>query len=152
MIKMKVSTKIDFSGLKKLQKDLKNNSVNVGYIDSKEHWVQEGQSVADVASHLHYWSAWNDTFMLSEDKQSQVQEIVNDLLPRLGRVPFESIARTIGKYGEQAIEENIVNVTSPSNSPEWAEIKGFNDPLIFGSGSGQEPNLISEITSKIGTV
>ena len=152
MIKMKVSTKIDFSGLKKLQKDLKNNSVNVGYIDSKEHWMNEGQSVADVASHLHYWSAWNDTFMLSEDKQSQVQTIVDTALNRLGEVPVRAVAERIAAVAEQQIQSNIIEVTSPSNSPEWVAIKGFDDPLLYGSRSGQEPNLISEITSKIGTV
>lgn len=146
---MKVSTKIDYSGLRKLQRQLKNTSVDVGYIDSKDHWLSE-VPVAQVAANLHYWSHWKGTFMLSEAKRSQVQEIVTTELKRLGVVGIDTIAKCVGEKAVNQIEVNIRGVSSPANSTEWAEIKGFNDPLVFGSRTGEEPNLISELTFKVG--
>ena len=146
---MKVSTKIDLSGLKKLQRQLKSTSVEVGYIDSKEHWLSE-VPVAQVAANLHYWSPWKDTFMLSDSKRAQVQKIVTTELKRLGVVGIDTVAKCVGEKAVNQIEVNIKGVSSPANSTEWTEIKGFNDPLRFGSRTGEEPNLISELTFKVG--
>ena len=149
MIKMKVSTRIDYSGLRKLQKQLKSTSVDVGYIDSKDHWLSE-VPVAQVAANLHYWSPWKGTFMLSDSKKQQVQEIVTTELRKFGITSIDTVARNVGKKAVNQIEVNIKGVSSPANSTEWAEIKGFNDPLVFGSRTGEEPNLISELTFKVG--
>lgn len=152
MIKMKVSTKIDTKGLRELRKQLKKHSVNVGYIDSPEHWMNEGDSVGEIASHLHYWSAWKDTFMLSDTKKSQVSEIIRDEIQHLPNMTVAQWAKRIGQQAASQIETNLLTVTVPSNSIGWQEIKGFNDPLAFGSAIGQEPNLVSEITFKVGDV
>lgn len=149
MIKMKVSTKIDLSGLKKLQRQLRNVSVDVGYIDSKDHWYSE-VPVAQVAANLHYWSPWRDTFMLSESRVGQVNHIVKTELQKLGTMSITQVATCVGEKAVKQIEVNIKNVSSPPNSQAWADVKGFNDPLVFGSRTGDEPNLISEITFKVG--
>ncbi len=154
MIRMKVSTKIDKKGLRRLQRQLKNVSVDVGYIDSKNHWmsVRDGDPVpvAQVAMNLHYWSPWADSFMLSEQKKSQVQSIVSTQLKKLGFISVAEIAKLVGEQATNQIEVNIKGTSSPSNSEGWAEIKGFNDPLVYGSKIGEEPNLISELTFKVG--
>ena len=142
---MKVSTKVDLSGLKKLQKQLKSTSVDVGYIDSKNHWMNPNIPVATVAAHLHYWSPWKDTFMLSEDKINQVQKIVTSELAFFGLKSMTQIAKEVGKKAAYQIEVNINNVQSPPNSKEWESYKGFNKPLVFGSREGFEPNLVSEL-------
>jgi hypothetical protein len=149
---MKVSTKIDTKGLRELRKQLKQHSVNVGYIDSPEHWMNEGDSVGEIARHLHYWSAWKDTFMLSETKKSQVADIVRDEIRFLPNMSVAQWTRRIGQQAASQIEENILTVQIPRNSIGWQQIKGFNDPLAFGSVVGQEPNLVSEITFKVGNV
>lgn len=149
MIKMKVSTKIDLSGLKKLQRQLRNVSVDVGYINSKDHWYSE-VPVAQVAANLHYWSPWNDTFMLSESKVNQVNNIVRTELQKLGALSITQVATCVGERAVKQIEVNIQSVTSPPNSKDWADVKTFNKPLVFGSRTGDEPNLISELTFKVG--
>ena len=148
MIKMKVSTKVDFSGLKKLQKQLRNVSVDIGYIDSKDHWMSK-VPVAQVASSLHYYSPWADSFMLSETKRESIKKLVHSELTKLGFVDIYKVADCIGREGVGLIEVNIKSVNSPRNSTEWADFKGFNDPLVFGSRTGEEPNLISELTYKV---
>lgn len=149
MIKMRVSTKVDLSGLKKLQRQLRNVSVDVGYIDSKDHWYSE-VPVAQVAANLHYWSPWRDTFMLSESRVGQINNILQSELSKLGVVSIAQIATCVGEKAVKQIEVNIKNVSSPPNSQAWADVKGFNDPLVFGSRTGDEPNLISELTFKVG--
>lgn len=148
MIKMNVSTKINMKGLEKLKKQIKGSHVDVGWIDSKDHWMSE-VPVAQVASSLHDWSPWRDSFMLSDTRVAQVQSVVNSELPKLGSDNFNHIISNIGEKAKNQIEVNIRGVSSPSNSEEWAAIKGFNDPLIFGSRTGEEPNLISELTFKV---
>lgn len=152
MIKMKVTTKVDFSGLKKLRKQLQENTVNVGYINSKDHWMSEGVPVAQVASHLHYWSPWKGQFMLSEDNKEQVTNIISSELHNINIGSIAVFSRKVGSKAVKQIESNIVNVTTPRNSKEWADIKTFNDPLVFGSRIGESPNLISELTFKVGNV
>lgn len=152
MIKIKVSTKIDLSGVKKLQKQLKAHTVNVGYINSPEHWMSEGDSVGEIARHLHYWSPWNDTFMLSDTKKGQVSSIIREEIPALPRMPVAQWVANVGQHAVSKVQENIRDVDSPSNSDDWEQIKGFNDPLAFGSRIGKSPNLVSEVTFKIGKV
>lgn len=149
MIKMKVSTKIDTRGLKKLQKQLQNTHVDVGWIDSPNHWMSD-VPVAQVASSLHDWSPWRDSFMLSETRIKQVQSIVATELQKFGDVGFWNVLRNVGEKAKDQIEVNIRGVSSPPNSEAWAAVKGFNDPLIFGSRTGEEPNLISALTFKVG--
>ena len=60
------------------------------------------------------------------------------------------VAACIGQESKDQIEQNIVSVSSPKNSDGWADVKGFNDPLRFGSRTGEEPNLISELTFRVG--
>ena len=154
MIKMKVSTSIDYSGLKKLQKQLQKATVEVGYINSPDHWNDKriGQPipVAQLASHLHYWSPWRDTFMLSESKKGQVQSIVSDEMRKLGNISVYTFANNVGKRAANQIEMNIHSTKSPPNSESWANHKGFNDPLEYGSRKDETPNLISEIRYTVG--
>ena len=150
MIRMKVSTKIDLSGLKKLKRQLETTKVDVGYIDSKDHWMNKGVPVAQVANNLHYWSPWKATFMLDEGNKSQVQSIVTKELRKLGMMSVAKVAACIGSDAKDQIEVNIVTTSSPKNSDSWAEVKTFNNPLQFGSVTGQEPNLISELTFRVG--
>ena len=150
MVKMKISTKIDLSGLKKLKRQLETTKVDVGYIDSKDHWMNKGISVAQVANNLHYWSPWKKTFMLDVENKAQVQSIVTKELRKLGMLSVAQVAKCIGSDAKDKIVDNIISVDSPKNSTEWADVKGFNDPLRFGSRTGQEPNLISELTFRVG--
>lgn len=152
MIKMKVTTKLDTSGLKKLRRQLKQHSVNVGYINSKDHWMNEGVPVAQIASFNHHWSPWKGQFMLTASNKQQVTDIIKSELPSIGAVSVIEFASRVGKKSVEQIAKNIVSVQVPPNSKEWAEIKGFNDPLVFGSKIGEAPNLISELTFKVGTV
>lgn len=150
MIRMKVSTKVDLSGLKKLKRQIETTKVDVGYIDSKDHWMNKGIPVAQVAENLHYWSPWKKTFMLDVENKEQVQSIVNRELSKLGMMSFAQLATCIGQESKEQIEQNIISVSTPKNSDEWIAVKTFNDPLRFGSKTGQEPNLISELTFKVG--
>jgi hypothetical protein len=152
MIKMKVTTKLDTSGLKKLRRQLQQQSVNVGYINSKDHWMNEGEPVGKIASYLHYWSPWKGQFMLSESNKQQVTDIIKSELRFLGVGTVAMFSSKIGAKAAKQIEHNIINVTSPPNSKEWVDIKTFNDPLIFGSRIGESPNLISELTFKVGNI
>jgi len=152
MIKMKVTTKLDTSGLKKLRRQLKQQSVNVGYINSKDHWMNDGVPVAQIASHLHYWSPWKGQFMLSENNKQQVTDIIRSELSFLSVDNVVFFSNKVGAKAAKQIEKNIINVEVPPNSKEWADIKGFNDPLRFGSRIGESPNLISELTFKVGNI
>lgn len=149
MIRMKVSTRIDTSGLKRLQKQLKSTYVDVGWIDSPNHWMSD-VPVAQVASSLHHWSPWRDSFMLSDTRTKQVQAIVTTELQKFGSISLASVVRNVGEKARDQIEVNIKGVSSPPNSDEWEAVKGFNDPLVFGSEKGYEPNLISALTFKVG--
>ena len=75
---------------------------------------------------------------------------MNRELSKLGMMSFAQVATCIGQESKEQIEKNIISVDSPKNSDDWANVKGFNDPLRFGSRTGQEPNLISELTFKVG--
>ncbi len=150
MIKMKISTKVDLSGLKRLKRQIQTTKVDVGYIDSKDHWMNKGIPVAQVASHLHEWSPWKGTFLLGVENKDQVQTIVTNELRKFGMLSLDQVAKCIGQESKDQIEQNIISVSTPKNSDEWAAVKDFNDPLRFGSKTGQEPNLISELTFKVG--
>ena len=152
MIKMKVTTKLDTKGLKQLRRQLQKQSVNVGYIDSKDHWMNDGVPVAQIASYLHDWSPWKGQFMLSEMNKQQVTDIIKSELSFLSVDNVVLFSNKIGTKAAKQIERNIINVEVPQNNKEWADIKGFNDPLRFGSKIGESPNLISEITFKVGNI
>lgn len=150
MFKVTSSTKIDKSGFEQLLKNAVSKSVDVGYINSPTHWKND-VPVAQIAATLHYDSAWNDTFMLSDTKESEVKSIVSFALNKVkDSLDLSKAAVIVGKDAVITIEENILGATSPANSKEWAAEKGFNDPLVHGSRIGQEPNLISELTYKVG--
>jgi hypothetical protein len=114
--------------------------------------MNEGVPVAQIASHLHYWSPWKGQFMLSEMNKQQVTDIIKSELISLSVDSVAVFFNKIGTKTAKQIERNIINVEVPSNSKEWEDIKGFNDPLRFGSKIGQSPNLISEITFKVGNI
>lgn len=149
MLKIKVSTKVDTTGLRKLHRRLKNFHVDVGWIDSPDHWMSD-IPVSVVASSLHHWSPWRDSFMLSLSKSQQVKNIVASEISKIGSLSMYTIAENVGKKAKDQIEVNIRSVSSPQNSEEWAAVKGFNDPLLFGGRTGDEPNLISALTFKVG--
>lgn len=153
---MKMTTKMDISGFKELKKQLERTKVDVGYVNTPNHWLSAKMghdfSVAALASHLHDNSPWADQFMLSESRSSEVNNTVQQVLSvSFGKMPNHLTANLIGMQLAEDIKDNINNVSSPPNSTEWADIKGFNDPLVFGSDSriGETPNLISEITHKV---
>lgn len=153
---MKMTTKMDISGFKELKKQLERTKVDVGYIDTPNHWLSEKRGhdlpVAALASHLHDHSPWADQFMLSESKTLEVTKSVQEVLAvSFGKVPTYATASLIGVKLAKDIEHNIQSVTSPPNSTEWANIKGFNNPLVFGSDSrvNEAPNLVSELTHKV---
>lgn len=153
---VKMTTKMDLSGFNELKKQLERMKVDVGYINTPTHWLSAKMghdfSVAALASHLHDNSPWADQFMLSESKKSEVNTTVQKVLvTSFGKVSPHLTANLIGMQLAEDIKDNINNVSSPSNSTEWADIKGFNDPLVFGSDSrvNETPNLISELTHKV---
>jgi hypothetical protein len=90
--------------------------------------------------------------MLSESNKQQVTDIIKSELRFLGVGTVAMFSSKIGAKAAKQIEHNIINVTSPPNSKEWVDIKTFNDPLIFGSRIGESPNLISELTFKVGNI
>lgn len=148
MLTMTVRTEIKTSGLDKLMRQLKNASINVGYINSPNHWNNDFP-VAQLASHLHYWSPWRDQFMLSQSKSDQVKNVVISEMGRFGNTSFDVILENIGVRLRDQIKDNIIAVSIPPNSESWANEKGFNDLLRHGSMIGQEPNLISELTFEV---
>lgn len=145
---------MDTSGFQELKKQLERLKVDVGWIDTPNHWMasltNHSFTVANVASDLHYYSRWEDSFALSETRTDQVNDVVHKTLnTSFGKVPTYQVASLIGHNLQNAVEVNIKAVNSPDNSAEWAEVKGFNDPLVFGSRIGETPNLISELTHKV---
>lgn len=156
MIRVKVKTKVDTKPFRKLVKDVNSRVVNVGYIDSPEHWNNSGLSVADLAAILHFDSDWSlgspeDGFMLDEQNKgvSQVKAILNEYSPLVGHFSIREILDSVGKEGADAIRFNIMSASTPPNSEDWEKRKGFNDPLVHGGRTGDEPNLLSEVTHRV---
>lgn len=136
----------DHSGWDALEKEMNTTSVEVGWLDGKIHWTGK-IPVAQLASHLHFYSPWEDTFMFSQTKTKQVDSIVQAAL--LKGMTFQGTAMYIGKQLEAKLKSNIEAVTTPSNDPKWAAKKGNNKPLQYGSLTGDSPNLISTISSVV---
>lgn len=150
---MKYSTKVkmDLSGLKKLRSELRLTTIEVGWLDNVEHWSRT-INVPSLAATLHYDSPWADRFMLDDSKVLQVSKIVKQQLNYFfGCVPLVKLANNIGEELTNQIRVNIIDVSAPANSDEWAQEKGFNDPLIYGSAYGEEPNLLSALSWKVYT-
>ena len=136
----------DHSGFAALEKEINRTSVEVGWLNGEMHWTGD-LPVYKLASHLHFYSPWQDTFMFSQTKTKQVDIIVQAAL-RKG-MTFQGTAMYIGKQLEAKLKSNIESVTSPSNDPKWAAKKGNNKPLQWGSLNGNTPNLISSISSVV---
>ena len=136
----------DHSGFAALEKEINRTSVEVGWLNGEMHWTGD-LPVYKLASHLHFYSPWQDTFMFSQTKTKQVDIIVQAAL-RKG-MTFQGTAMYIGKQLEAKLKSNIEAVTSPSNDPKWAAKKGNNKPLQWGSLNGNTPNLISSISSVV---
>lgn len=152
---MKITTKLkmDLSGMEKLRKKLRTTSVDAGWLHEVNHWNSDPKNpitVPTLAAHLHYNSEWEDSFMLSYKRNMEVNTIVQiNLNKYLGILDIPVIADRIGADMAKRIKVNIEDVSSPANNTNWASIKGFNDPLIYGSASGKTPNLLSEINWEV---
>ena len=147
-------TSINMSGFLALKKQLQATKVEVGYVDAKNHWwaAKSGNfwPVSALAADLHYYSPWADSFMLSDTKYAEINTTVQWVLKRnFGQVPFQVVVRKLGEELKDDIVNNIRDVDSPENNPKWAAYKNINDPLVFGSAHGYEPNLVSEVSYKI---
>lgn len=152
-VKIKTKVSINYEGFRKLKKDIEKYKAQVGYINSPTHWGGS-LTVGELAQILHYDSPWgrfgpDGGFMLDTTNQEQTQKIVNYGLSYLGKMDFKSVVKMIAEEGREVIVYNISQTSNPPNSASWAEAKGFNDPLRFGSAYGQEPNLISEVKAKV---
>ncbi len=140
----------DHSGFAALEKEINRTSVEVGWLENIEHWASDGNPTITIpwlASHLHFHTAWDDTFMFSQTRIKQVDAVVQSALRR--GMTFQGTAMYIGKQLEAKLKSNIESVTSPSNDPKWAAKKGNNKPLQWGSLNGNTPNLISSISSVV---
>lgn len=140
----------DHSGFADLEKEMNRTSVEVGWLDNVEHWASDGNPTIMIpwlASHLHYYSPWEDSFMFSQTRTKQVDAVVQAALHK--GMAFNNTAIYIGKQLEARLKKNIESVTSPSNDPKWAAKKGNNKPLQWGSLNGNTPNLISSISSVV---
>lgn len=140
----------DHSGFAALEKEINRTSVEVGWLENVEHWASDGNPTITIpwlASHLHFHTAWDDTFMFSQTRTKQVDAVVQSALRR--GMTFQGTAMYIGKQLEAKLKSNIESVTSPSNDPKWAAKKGNNKPLQWGSLNGNTPNLISSISSVV---
>lgn len=151
----KATTKVDMSVFNKLKSQIKNTDIDVGYINSPNHWWAQKHGhywpIAALATDLHYYSPWQDTFMLTPTRYAEINSTVHWVLNQsFGKIPFILVCNRIGSELSDDLKENIREVNSPANSEQWASYKGFNDPLIFGSEYGNTPNLISEVTFKVG--
>lgn len=144
---------MDLSGMDKLKKQLKSTEVDVGYLHPVEHWNSSPTNpitVPALAAHYHYNSPWADSFMLDYTRNLQVNGIVQaNLKSSFGNTTVHHVAHNIGRDLRKTIQTNIENTVSPSNAPSWVERKGFNDPLIYGSDTGEAPNLISELSWEV---
>lgn len=140
----------DHSGFAALEKEINRTSVEVGWLENIEHWASDGNPTITIpwlASHLHFHTAWDDTFMFSQTRTKQVDAVVQSALHR--GMTFQGTAMYIGKQLEAKLKSNIEAVTTPSNDPKWAAKKGNNKPLQYGSLTGDSPNLISTISSVV---
>ena len=147
-------TTVDMSGFKALQAQLKAIKLDVGYVDAKNHWWAEKTGnywpVSALAADLHYYSPWADSFMLSETKYNEVNATVHWVLSKsFGKSPLSTVMVKLGNELKDDIVTNIKEVDSPANNEKWASYKGFNDPLVWGSEIGNEPNLVSEVSYKV---
>lgn len=147
-------TTVNMSGFLALKKQLQATKIEVGYVDAKNHWwaAKSGNfwPVSALAADLHYYSPWADSFMLSETKYAEINATVHWVLKNyFGKAPFKVMVKKLGEELKDDIVNNIQSVNSPSNNPIWASYKGFNNPLVFGSEMGYEPNLVSEVSYKI---
>lgn len=153
-MRVTIKTKSNLTPFKKLIKQVNSKVVKVGWLDSKEHWTG-GLSVADVAAIQHFDGSWGESnssgsFALDESQKNQVKAIVNQNIHSFGMDSIENILIDIGEDAVATIRYNILSASSPPNSESWAQQKGFNDPLVYGSGQGEEPNLYSEVKFKVG--
>lgn len=153
-MKVKFKIKSNTKVFKKILNEVKKKAVNVGYIDSKDHWTDKNLSVADVAIQLHYWSDWgreniNNGFMLDNGHEDEIKLWATKNLKNFGTIPFSTLLNMLGKDLANQIARNILETDSPPNSEEWASQKGFNNPLMYGSEIGHAPNLMSELTHKV---
>lgn len=134
-------------------RSIKQNKIKVGWIDSKDHWMNPGVPVAQVAANLYYDSPWgglNNTLIYDRWHVDQIRSILSKDLKLLGAGTFREVLNITGEHLQQQLVRNIVETDSPSNSGWWADWKGFNKPLQYGSLTGETPNLISEVTYKVG--
>lgn len=148
---IKVSVSVDNTALLALVKQINSTQVEVGWLDNVEHWSDNGTSerfnIPTLASHLHFHSKWDDSFMFSQTRVKQVDGIVQASLG--SGSSFKGAAGLIGKRLEAQLKKNIVAVTTPPNSPVWTARKGNSKPLQWGSINGSTPNLISSIRSEV---
>ena len=147
-MKITTSLKMDLSALNKFKSEVNRTKIEVGWLTGVEHWRSSPLNpitVAGLAAHLHYYSDWRGQFMFDSSKKNQVQDIIDSNLSHSLSLDFKSTAKMVGYELAESLRINIIEVKSPANSPKWAEIKGFNDPLIFGSRVGASPNLLSEV-------
>jgi hypothetical protein len=147
-------TSVNMSGFLALKKQLQATKIEVGYVDAKNHWwaAKSGHfwPVSALAADLHFYSPWADSFMLSETKYAEINATMQWVLKTsFGKAPFSVVVKKLGEELKDDIVSNIQSVNSPSNNPMWASYKGFNNPLVFGSEMGYEPNLVSEVSYKI---
>jgi hypothetical protein len=150
---IKVTVSVDNKALAALVKQINNTQIEVGWLDNVDHWNTEGGQTIKVpmlASHLHFHSKWDDSFMFSQTRVRQVDRIVSSTLN--SGSSFRNTTVLIGKRLHDQLRDNILSVTSPHNDPEWAAHKGNNKPLQHGSLSGSTPNLISSISSRVKSI
>ena len=140
---------MDLSGMKKLKALLRRTEVDIGWLSGVNHWSSTPSNpitVPTLAHNLHEYSAWQGQVLFERGDSFKISSVVQDNLRKsLGVVPFNMVATNIGSDLKDLLTISIQNVSTPENSPQWAAIKTFNDPLIYGSHFGNTPNLLSEI-------
>lgn len=148
-MKITTSLKMDLRGMEKLRKKLRKTQVDVGWLEGVVHWNSNPNNAITVpalASHLHFNSPWAGQVLVDPYDSTAVSRIVSSNLRKsFGVLDFNMVANAIGSDLRDFVEVSIKNVSSPSNAQSWADIKTFNDPLVYGSYLGNTPNLISEL-------
>lgn len=156
MITAKVDMKIDLSGLEKLRKQFsKPKVVQVGWIDSEAHWYGDGVfTTAALASNLHYWSRWGrdsgHSFMIDSGDTAEVNAVVTKFVTSNMLENPNVALHGIGIALRDVIKHRIETTSSPANADSWAARKGSDHPLMYGSNKGESPNLLDEVTYRIG--
>lgn len=146
---MKLDLKVDTSEFTKFANNLKSTEIDVGWLKREVHWTNK-ITVPELAAHLHFDSAWKGEFMFDDTPEFKRQ--INPIIGWATKYLSPDTTTFKMRVGEELVDrlkENIDEVSSPSNNELWAEKKGFNDPLIFGSYYGYEPNLISSISYEV---